>query len=692
MPRINENRMSDAYSELFQTMNANMGLVRTSADSLRASLRRELGSYNVIARNASEVVRPLQAGPRLIWTDALPHQPPVPLVEPLAPWEIELLNASEPDRSVSGSIYTGQIENTEVGNPNTQNEGENSMPTETLEVTLPTTLRSQIFDNAGARNSLMTRLDIENWQTVLDSLQSQFGPLQTQVTRGSFRVDSRLISRHPTLGSVYIEYLQIPEAEQLISIASNGKMMIEIVPNAADPDVDPVYYTIRPLNDIDAAGFANYAGSGLRTISYREPGVAHVYLADLRATMQSYLDYKTRRGVYIREVMRTRMLSGNTVVTDKTGRVVDVEKRNTSLNNFLENVKKETKPIESPFKKIAILPHKVLSSRRWGIEIEAVDIYDIETPQHWILHGDGSLRSEDNFAGTTGNRVDHNDECAIYEDEDNDCDCDYENREAEVNRALGRARPQQTGEYNSPILHSFHSRGLKYLCDELEGRYSNSSAGVHVHVEASDLTPDQAVKLSMIYTALEPLFDKEYHRTARNFCKSVDLSEMISRLDMAKSIKGQKATSFRSSRRYFTVNLAALNTHGTVEFRAMGNIYEYEHLIRWAHFCREMVNIAKANVPQKAWTRVKTFEDLIVLFSKYGKETPTPDWAEDGKVDFEPIVAALGTENRRNPNARPSNAYTQYSSATAPVELFDDYYSKKAVTTGQKSQYVLGRY
>lgn len=72
--------------------------------------------------------------------------------------------------------------------------------------------------------------------------------------------------------------------------------------------------------------------------------------------------------------------------------------------------------------------------------------------------------------------------------------------------------------------------------------------------------------------------------------------------------------------RYVTLNLQSLNRHGTVEFRAMGPVYDYDYLVRWAMFCREMVNIAKAGVTAKEWNSVNSWADLTALFAKYGKE------------------------------------------------------------------------
>jgi hypothetical protein len=109
----------------------------------------------------------------------------------------------------------------------------------------------------------------------------------------------------------------------------------------------------------------------------------------------------------------------------------------------------------------------------------------------------------------------------------------------------------------------------------------------------------------------------------------------------------------------------------------MGPKYDYEHLIRWAYFCREMVNLAKADVPQKVWTGIRTIEDLIVTFSKYGKETPTPEWAADEPVEdaTEQVVAVLGIENRRVPNV----THLVPNDVSSLEVYFDDYTAAEPV-------------
>jgi hypothetical protein len=75
--------------------------------------------------------------------------------------------------------------------------------------------------------------------------------------------------------------------------------------------------------------------------------------------------------------------------------------------------------------------------------------------------------------------------------------------------------------------------------------------------------------------------------------------------------------------RYQDVNVHAIYKHGTVEFRSMGPYYNYDHLVRWAWFCRELVNVSKLGIEQREWTRCRSLTDAITLLRKYGTELPS---------------------------------------------------------------------
>lgn len=302
---------------------------------------------------------------------------------------------------------------------------------------------------------------------------------------------------------------------------------------------------------------------------------------------------------------------------------------------------------------LPFVPHGLASSRRWGIEVESGGARGVDAPPHWNRTGDGSLRSAWDGYREVQNFEPYEEEQTAnipwfdcpqsqrhmpgeeYYDADLDtyafrirddylapADCDQcGNRTRMVlvtpQTTVHTAQNGDCAEFVSPILVSMHSNGLEQLLSELVVQPQNDSAGIHVHVEARDLSDKQIATLVYGYDLLEPIIESSYRRTRRNYCERRSAENVI---EMARLAKGHHSFDVRGGSRYVTVNTHALNRHGTIEFRAMGPVYEYEHLIRWAMFCREMVNVVAAGATQKDFGRIKKWEDVTLLFAKFGKE------------------------------------------------------------------------
>lgn len=294
------------------------------------------------------------------------------------------------------------------------------------------------------------------------------------------------------------------------------------------------------------------------------------------------------------------------------------------------------------------------ASRTWGIEIESGGARGVRAPDDWDRKYDGSLHSAYNGSGTryrhiepedcdyymehreevrseTGEMVEnpeylHPDDCDYCGDVEVDYD-DYDDYDDE---------DDDCAEFVSGILDQFHERGMRQLTEDLSQEPQNDSAGVHVHVEARDLTPKQIGGLTYAYQIIEPLIEDAYKREVRNYCKVRSQAETLKVIRSGKTAKAltggyreqDDGKVLYHGDRYVSVNLNSLNAHGTVEFRAMGPVYEYDHLIRWALFCREMVNVAKKNLPAKVWNGVKNWDDVVRILVKYGEELPAIKLAE----------------------------------------------------------------
>lgn len=303
---------------------------------------------------------------------------------------------------------------------------------------------------------------------------------------------------------------------------------------------------------------------------------------------------------------------------------------------------------------LPMLPMSAATNRTWGIEVEAAGARGIGSPGNgWQRKYDGSLESA--YHGWAGERRDPSD-CPHHDHNMDRLDsasglwvanpayeapdhCDWVSGMYHDEDASS-----DTAEFVSPILNEAGNADLQDLLSRLLTQPQNDTAGIHIHVGAGDLNAKQIGALVFAYQMIEPIITPAYKRVRRNYCKERTPEDVIDTLKKSKVTGARKTSSeqgngpvLSSGDRYVSVNLNALSAHGTVEFRAMGPVYEYEHLIKWALFCREMVSIAKLNLPPKVWTSVKSWKDLSKVLHKYGPELSAATIAEM-EVDFAKYV------------------------------------------------------
>jgi len=271
--------------------------------------------------------------------------------------------------------------------------------------------------------------------------------------------------------------------------------------------------------------------------------------------------------------------------------------------------------VTDSFASIPLLPAGTASSRTWGIEIEVVQAHLTSRPRGWDKRGDGSL---------VGIPADDNPcECSCYYcEEEEDCgNCDN-----------GDCDNGSTAEYVSPILNWFNSAGVQSLTRELEGSVVNDSAGIHIHVGARDLTVADVARLCVAYSAVSPFLWPLMKRNVTNYCRDISEENLVHWLHnstkwLAKANElaiNADVVYNQPDDRYRDLNLQSLRSHGTVEFRAMGPVYNYELLTRWAWMCRELINISRLNLPQSTWTSVRSMSDVVRILSTYGSEQVPP--------------------------------------------------------------------
>lgn len=126
------------------------------------------------------------------------------------------------------------------------------------------------------------------------------------------------------------------------------------------------------------------------------------------------------------------------------------------------------------------------------------------------------------------------------------------------------------------------------------GASVNRSCGLHVHIGASDLTPEQYANVFANYYHLETLIDcfmaNSRRRNNNQYCKSVrDHSE----LQNCHSIEDVRSVLHRD--RYHKINPMSYDRHKTIEFRQHQGSTDYRKISNWVSFCGKLVKWSKKN-------------------------------------------------------------------------------------------------
>ena len=158
----------------------------------------------------------------------------------------------------------------------------------------------------------------------------------------------------------------------------------------------------------------------------------------------------------------------------------------------------------------------------------------------------------------------------------------------------------------SPILNSDSDADMatvRRICravQKLGGRV-NKACGLHIHVDATDLTAAQVLQVWTRYQTMEGEIDTLMTSNRRanlgSYCQS--LRNLM--------VHGQtKEALARSADRYFKVNLQSLNRHGTIEFRQHSGTINADTIINWASFCVGFVEASLVNPGTRIANRTET--------------------------------------------------------------------------------------
>ena len=161
-------------------------------------------------------------------------------------------------------------------------------------------------------------------------------------------------------------------------------------------------------------------------------------------------------------------------------------------------------------------------------------------------------------------------------------------------------RGDMAAEVVSPILKGKEGLdSLKKVCESLNtiGAKVNKSCGLHVHLDARDMSIEHWRNLIINYARLENIIDgfmAESRRGNNNcFCRSISLMPRLEATILHCNSVEEIARYF--STRYTKVNIEAYSRHKTVEFRQHQGSIDFEKISMWLNFLQKLLAYSKNN-------------------------------------------------------------------------------------------------
>jgi len=150
----------------------------------------------------------------------------------------------------------------------------------------------------------------------------------------------------------------------------------------------------------------------------------------------------------------------------------------------------------------------------------------------------------------------------------------------------------------SPILYG--EDGLTELTTAINalrqaGATVNTSTGMHVHVDARDLTGDEFGRTFAFYTERQDLFDMLVAPSRRHntYCRKYD-SRTIAQIKRVAQEQGKEQVRYAYDDRYMTVNVTSYGRHGTLEFRQHQGTLNATKAVSWVRLLLAIVTKVQA--------------------------------------------------------------------------------------------------
>lgn len=194
----------------------------------------------------------------------------------------------------------------------------------------------------------------------------------------------------------------------------------------------------------------------------------------------------------------------------------------------------------------------------------------------------------------------------INEIKTNGVDCIWESYNHVTKRNWKVVTDSSCGfEFVSPILVGKDGlRQIKVVTDALN-KYNikvDKSCGLHVHINADDMTFKQIRNVYALYVRFEKTIDSMMPKSRRGngnrFCQSMLMNRMgvvnaEQIMDLIKSAKNVNDIRHIYETRYKKLNCESYFKYGTIEFRQHSGTTEYEKIYNWILFINAFVQKAK---------------------------------------------------------------------------------------------------
>lgn len=169
----------------------------------------------------------------------------------------------------------------------------------------------------------------------------------------------------------------------------------------------------------------------------------------------------------------------------------------------------------------------------------------------------------------------------------------------------GSLAGENANEVVSPILRGVDGvTHLKDVCTALANANAkvNKSCGLHVHISAEGLTEEDQMNIYRLYAKAERVIDTFMPKSRRGsencYCRSIA------------NYIGKSKREVLQLGRYHKVNLMALISHNTIEFRQHSGSVEYEKIKNWVSFCAGLVEYVKTTDVNLENVSINSIDDI----------------------------------------------------------------------------------